>query len=243
MILISSKTVLLTTIEFGGQLIDFICDCIIRMKEYSLFFRNPILTEYELLRSEEQKLRFERENEAYRYISSKSISLDWHNQYLGTFLPFDSIKTIQIEPYAEEDDSEESSGVVDDINLAISTLDKSIDFFNQRPGKKVWAEKGFWSISGLKHFLKDLESRGEFELSLIDSYTRQPQYLLKGKDGKGINLDDLRNLGVFFKAYKHDRSGYEDKIDWREESWYAMTDGQYGDMPEGFDGDYDELGY
>jgi len=91
--------------------------------------------------------------------------------------------------------------------------------------------------------LKDLESRGEFELSLIDSYTRQPQYLLKGKDGKGINLDDLRNLGVFFKAYKHDRSGYEDKIDWREESWYAMTDGQYGDMPEGFDGDYDELGY
>ena len=45
---------ILTTIEFGGQLIDFICDSIIRMKEYSLFFRNPILTEYELLRSEEQ---------------------------------------------------------------------------------------------------------------------------------------------------------------------------------------------
>lgn len=46
------------------------------------------------------------------------------------------IKTIQIEPYAEEDDSEESSGVVDDINLAISTLDKSIDFFTKDRGKK-----------------------------------------------------------------------------------------------------------
>ena len=133
---------ILTTIEFGGQLIDFICDSIIRMKEYSLFFRNPILTEYELLRSEEQKLRFERENEAYRYISSKSISLDWHNQYLGTFLPFDSIKTIQIEPYAEEDDSEESSGVVDDINLAISTLDRSIDFLTKDRGKSM-GRKGF----------------------------------------------------------------------------------------------------
>ena len=27
------------------------------------------------------------------------------------------------------------------------------------------------------------------------------------------------------------------------ECWDAMTDGQYGDMPEGFDGDFDFLGY
>ena len=40
-----------------------------------------------------------------------------------------------------------------------------------------------------------------------------------------------------------DRGSYDDYIDWREESWYAMTDGQYGDMPNGFDGDYDFLGY
>lgn len=31
--------------------------------------------------------------------------------------------------------------------------------------------------------------------------------------------------------------------DYLEDSWYAMTDGQYGDMPEGFNGDYDFLGY
>jgi len=49
------------------------------------------------------------------------------------------IKTIDINihiEYAEEDDSEESSGVVDDINLAISTLDKSIDFLTKDRGKK-----------------------------------------------------------------------------------------------------------
>ena len=29
------------------------------------------------------------------------------------------------------------------------------------------------------------------------------------------------------------------RIDWLVETWYAMTDGMYGDMPEGFDGDFD----
>lgn len=30
-----------------------------------------------------------------------------------------------------------------------------------------------------------------------------------------------------------------DNFDWAEETWYAMTDGMYGDMPEDFDGDFD----
>lgn len=29
------------------------------------------------------------------------------------------------------------------------------------------------------------------------------------------------------------------RIDWKAETWDAMTDGMYGDMPEGFDGDFD----
>ncbi|MBO4603182.1 MAG: WG repeat-containing protein [Salinivirgaceae bacterium] len=29
------------------------------------------------------------------------------------------------------------------------------------------------------------------------------------------------------------------RIDWQAETWDAMTDGMYGDMPEGFDGDFD----
>lgn len=30
---------------------------------------------------------------------------------------------------------------------------------------------------------------------------------------------------------------------WKEDTWYAMTDGIYGDMPEDFDGDFSFLGY
>ena len=39
---------------------------------------------------------------------------------------------------------------------------------------------------------------------------------------------------------------YDDTPSYRElmrDSWDAMTDGQYGDMPDGFDGDFDFLGY
>ena len=30
---------------------------------------------------------------------------------------------------------------------------------------------------------------------------------------------------------------------WRQDTWDAMTDGMYGDMPDGFDGDFDYLGF
>lgn len=35
---------------------------------------------------------------------------------------------------------------------------------------------------------------------------------------------------------------YDDDNDYMRDSWDAMTDGMYGDMTEGFDGDYDFLG-
>lgn len=41
--------------------------------------------------------------------------------------------------------------------------------------------------------------------------------------------------------YYHD--SYDDYQDYDRETWYAMTDGMYGDMPDGFDGDYSFLGY
>ena len=51
-----------------------------------------------------------------------------------------------------------------------------------------------------------------------------------------------------WKRYRINRDidaedNYYDDFDTRSESWYAMTDGQYGDMPDGFDGDYSFLGY
>ena len=41
----------------------------------------------------------------------------------------------------------------------------------------------------------------------------------------------------------YDHNSYDNDYDYRRESWDAMTDGQYGDMPDGFDGDYSFLGY
>lgn len=46
-----------------------------------------------------------------------------------------------------------------------------------------------------------------------------------------------------YQNYSDSYNDYQDDTDWCEETWYAMTDGQYGDMPEGFDGDFDFLGF
>lgn len=35
----------------------------------------------------------------------------------------------------------------------------------------------------------------------------------------------------------------DDEPDYHQDTWDAMTDGMYGDMPDGFDGDYDFLGF
>ena len=45
------------------------------------------------------------------------------------------------------------------------------------------------------------------------------------------------NINTFYEE-PHER--YNDEYE--RDSWDAMTDGMYGDMPDGFDGDYDFLG-
>ena len=52
-----------------------------------------------------------------------------------------------------------------------------------------------------------------------------------------FNSDDERDC--YFDRYD-DRPSYRELM---EDTWDAMTDGQYGNMPEGFDGDFDFLGY
>ena len=44
------------------------------------------------------------------------------------------------------------------------------------------------------------------------------------------------------RHYNHCYYDYYDN-DYMSDTWDAMTDGMYGDMPEGFDGDFDFLGY
>ena len=56
-------------------------------------------------------------------------------------------------------------------------------------------------------------------------------------------VSDLRNISRSYEDY--DYNAYwrnDDGIDYEEETWYALTDGQYGDYP-GPDVDYDFLGF
>ena len=41
----------------------------------------------------------------------------------------------------------------------------------------------------------------------------------------------------------YNNDGNIDDLDYDRENWYAMTDGMYGDLPEGFDGDYSFWSY
>lgn len=44
--------------------------------------------------------------------------------------------------------------------------------------------------------------------------------------------------------YNDDYDDYDDtEYDYRRDTWDAMTDGMYGDIPEGFGGDYDPIGF
>lgn len=52
-----------------------------------------------------------------------------------------------------------------------------------------------------------------------------------------IKLKKLKNM---YEDYSEDGPSYREMM---EDTWDAMTDGQFGDMPEGFDGDFDFLGY
>lgn len=54
----------------------------------------------------------------------------------------------------------------------------------------------------------------------------------------------LPQIGI--RRHYYDDESVEDwcdDYDYKSDCWDAMTDGQYGDMPEGFDDDFDFLGY
>lgn len=56
-----------------------------------------------------------------------------------------------------------------------------------------------------------------------------------------IDEEDEDNESIL-DCYDSGCDDYDD-TDYISDSWDAMTDGQYGDMPEGFDGDFEFLGF
>ena len=57
-----------------------------------------------------------------------------------------------------------------------------------------------------------------------------------------LEEDDEDNNDDYLDRYDSGYDDYDD-TDYMRDTWDAMTDGQYGDMPDGFDGDFDFLGY
>ena len=60
---------------------------------------------------------------------------------------------------------------------------------------------------------------------------------------KGPEFDDFDEFDDYEADYGCDGYDSYDDTDWERDTWDALTDGQYGDMPEGFDGDYSFLGF
>lgn len=50
-------------------------------------------------------------------------------------------------------------------------------------------------------------------------------------------------LGEYYDPWLNENQIYYGRREMMQDTWDAMTDGQYGDMPDGFDGDFDFLGY
>lgn len=53
----------------------------------------------------------------------------------------------------------------------------------------------------------------------------------------------LRRKSIIPKEHRRNHYNNEDGYNYKRDTWYAMTDGMYGDMPDDFDGDYDFLGF
>lgn len=68
-------------------------------------------------------------------------------------------------------------------------------------------------------------------LAYVETFFREFGYISKD------------NIPIDWVSPEDVRESNHEEPDYEQDAWYAMTDGQYGDMPDGFDGDYEWLGY
>lgn len=118
---------------------------------------------------------------------------------------------------------------------------------------KTLCEKQILSIAeDISKITEDVQFICTYAAFLLDGdeleKAKEMYELAKEKGCIGIDeiLKDVNNRILSKKmnsrTYGHADYSYDD-YDWRQDSWDAMTDGMYGDMPDGFDGDFDFLGY
>lgn len=104
-----------------------------------------------------------------------------------------------------------------------------------------------------EQFIGEKEDVFVFLKTLAEFYVRGELYskaveLYKIASSKGFDVnkrideleEEIERINSDY-SYDHDYD-YYDEPDYARDTWDAMTDGMYGDMPDGFDGDYDFLG-
>ena len=108
-------------------------------------------------------------------------------------------------------------------------------------------EYGFMDFNG--YILFTINRFLVFEGKKIDR-CKVPVFFRFGGFKNGVVIVDRGDY-----TEKYDKSGHlletkwtrcsygDNDIDYAAETWDAMTDGMYGDMPDGFDDDYSFLGY
>ncbi len=117
------------------------------------------------------------------------------------------------------------------------------------------AEQDLIALSNKRaeQFIGEKEDAFAFLKTLAEFYVRGKLYskaveLYKIAASKGFDvnkrIDELEEeIERINREYSYDHDyDYYDEPDYAQDTWDAMTDGMYGDMPDGFDGDYDFLG-
>lgn len=88
-----------------------------------------------------------------------------------------------------------------------------------------------WIIENVDNIAFDMDVLAELNLS---------ESILALNDNK---ISDFEDDSSDYDYDEDEYNGYHDDSDWMEDTWDAMTDGAYGDMPDGFDGDFSFMGY
>lgn len=130
----------------------------------------------------------------------------------------------------------------EEYNLYTDTIGENTIGFSTKQG-----EYGFMDFNG--YILFTINRFLVFEGKKIDG-CKIPVFFHFGGFKNGVVIVDRGNY-----TEKYDKSGHlletkwtrcsygDNDIDYAAETWDAMTDGMYGDMPDGFDDDYSFLGH
>lgn len=181
--------------------------------------------------------------------------------YCDIMLPFkyDDIKEGEVSPWGISQhliiikDNKQGIYNIEDRKVILEpTIDKDLRLFTNTIGENM---VGFCSDDG-KYGFVDFNGKVLFNIERYLCFEgkmtpiRIPVYFNYGGFKNGIVRIDRGNYyeeydkeGIIIQKKWTRPQSYDNTYDYKEETWEAMTDGIYGEMPENFDGDYSFMGH